>query len=67
MRLASYNTAYTAHFVRTNFGYAETSYMLGTLYEIMEEEHLVVQRRTIPLKRKRVYVWCDQSKIGEIL
>ena len=26
------NTAYTAHFVRPNFGYAETSYMLGTLY-----------------------------------
>ena len=27
----SNNTAYTAHFVRPNFGYAETSYMLGTL------------------------------------
>jgi len=24
----SYNTAYTAHFVRPNFGYAKTSYML---------------------------------------
>mgnify|MGYP001290561976 CR=1 FL=1 len=28
----SLNTAYTAHFVRQNFGFAETSYMLGTLY-----------------------------------
>ena len=28
------NTAYTAHFVRPNFGYAETSYMLETLYSI---------------------------------
>ena len=28
------NTAYTAHFVRPNFGFAETSYMLETLYEI---------------------------------
>jgi hypothetical protein len=28
------NIAYTAHFVRLNFGYAETSYMLGTLYEM---------------------------------
>lgn len=26
------NTAYKAKFVRPNFGYAETSYMLGTLY-----------------------------------
>ena len=30
----AYNTAYTAHFVRPNFGFAETSYMLGTLYKI---------------------------------
>jgi len=29
------NTAYTAHFVRPNFGYAETSYMLETLYDIL--------------------------------
>jgi hypothetical protein len=29
----AYNTAYTAHFVRPNFGFAETSYMLGTLDE----------------------------------
>ena len=28
------NTAYTAHFVRPNFGFAETSHMLGPLYEI---------------------------------
>jgi hypothetical protein len=28
------NTAYTAHFVRPNFGYAETSYTLGTLSEM---------------------------------
>jgi len=28
------NTAYTAHFVRLNFGFAETSYMLETLYAI---------------------------------
>ena len=28
------STAYTAHFVRPNFGFAETSSMLGTLYEI---------------------------------
>lgn len=28
------NTAYTAHFVRLNYGFAETSYMLGTLGEI---------------------------------
>jgi len=25
------NTAYTAHFVRPNFGFTETSYMLGTV------------------------------------
>jgi len=31
------NTAYTAHFVRPNFGYAESSYMLGTLYEMAAE------------------------------
>jgi hypothetical protein len=30
----SSNTAYTTHFVRSNFGYAETSYMMETLYEI---------------------------------
>lgn len=29
--LTAYNTAYTAQFVRTNFGFAETSYMLGTV------------------------------------
>ena len=34
MGRASYNTAYTAHFVRPNFGFAETSYMLETLCEI---------------------------------
>lgn len=28
------NTAYTAHYVRPNFGFAETSYMLETLDEI---------------------------------
>ena len=28
------NTAYTAHSVRPNFGFAKTSYMLETLYEI---------------------------------
>ena len=28
------NTAYTAHFIRPNFGFAETSYMPGTLGEI---------------------------------
>ena len=28
------NTAYAAHFVRPNFGYAETSYMLIPLSEI---------------------------------
>jgi len=28
------NTAYTAHFVRPNIGYAETSYMLEMLYAI---------------------------------
>jgi hypothetical protein len=33
MGATSDNTAYTAHFVRPNFGYAETSYMLGTLGE----------------------------------
>jgi hypothetical protein len=27
----AYNTAYMAHFVRPNFGFAETSYMLETL------------------------------------
>jgi len=40
---SSDNTAYTAHFVRPNFGYAETSYMLGTLGDIAkigcENEH----------------------------
>jgi len=25
------NTAYTAHSIRPNFGFAETSYILGTL------------------------------------
>jgi len=39
------NTAYTAHSVRPNFGYAETSYMLGTLYAITEEERLMAQRK----------------------
>ena len=34
MEAASDNTAYTAHFVRPNFGYAETSYMLEMLGEI---------------------------------
>jgi hypothetical protein len=29
------NTAYTAHFVRQNFGFAETSYILGTLGDIL--------------------------------
>lgn len=32
IRPAAYNTTYTAHFVRQNFGYAETSYMLEPLY-----------------------------------
>jgi len=32
------NTAYTAHFVRTNFGYAETSYILETLSEMFKKE-----------------------------
>jgi hypothetical protein len=35
----SYNTAYTAYFVRPNFGYAETSYMLETLTE--DREYIV--------------------------
>ncbi|MCK4543741.1 MAG: hypothetical protein KAU17_16030, partial [Spirochaetales bacterium] len=39
MRLASYNTAYAAHFVRPNFGFAETSYMLGTLKMKMIKTH----------------------------
>jgi hypothetical protein len=30
----SLNTAYTAHSVRPNFGYAETSYMVVQLYKI---------------------------------
>jgi hypothetical protein len=30
----SLNTAYTAHFARQNFGYAETSYTLETLGEM---------------------------------
>lgn len=30
----SLNTTYTAHFVRPNFGFAETSYMLEPLYAI---------------------------------
>jgi len=29
------NTAYTAHYVRPNFGFAETSYMLRTLGETL--------------------------------
>jgi len=33
--LHSPNTAYTAHFVRPNFGFVETSYMLGTLDELV--------------------------------
>ena len=36
MWVTSPNTAYTAHFVRSNFGYAETSYMLETLYAIQK-------------------------------
>ena len=32
------NTAYTAHFVHPNFGFAETSYMLETLYEMAVEK-----------------------------
>jgi len=35
MHNTSPNTAYTAHFVRQNFGYAETSYMLDTLGDIL--------------------------------
>ena len=38
---------------------AKTSHTRQPLYAIMEEEHLVVRRRTIPLKRKREYVWCN--------
>ena len=34
MGATSNNTAHTVHFVYPNFGYAETSYMLGTLYAI---------------------------------
>lgn len=30
----AYNTAYTAHFIFLNFGYAETSYMLEPLSEM---------------------------------
>ena len=33
----AYNTAYMAHFVRPNFGEAETSYMLETLSEIADK------------------------------
>jgi len=33
-RATSDNTAYTARFVRPNFGFAETSYMLETLDDI---------------------------------
>jgi len=35
----SYNTAYTAHSVRSNFGFAETSYMLGTLSAICTKQY----------------------------
>ncbi len=31
----AHNTAYTVHFVRSNFGFAETSYMLETLYYML--------------------------------
>ena len=34
MKVALPNTAYTAHFVRSNFSYAETSYMLARLGDI---------------------------------
>jgi hypothetical protein len=36
----AYNTAYTAHFVRPNFGFAETSYMLGTLSAMPQEDEI---------------------------
>lgn len=32
--LGSPNTTYTAHFIRPNFNYAKTSYMLGILGKI---------------------------------
>ena len=37
LRATADNTAYTAHFVRPNFGYAETSYMLKTLSAMGDE------------------------------
>jgi len=37
VRESSDNTAYTAHFVRPNFGFAETSYMLETLGNILHK------------------------------
>jgi len=48
----SANTAYTAHFVRLNFGFAETSYMLETLCTIMEEERLIAKRKAISFQKK---------------
>jgi len=35
------NTAYTAHFVRPNFGFAETSYMLETLSDKLFNEAMI--------------------------
>jgi len=35
LAVSSHNTAYMAHFVRPNFGFAETSYMLWPLYAIL--------------------------------
>jgi hypothetical protein len=34
----SANTAYMTHFVRSNFGFTETSYMLETLGAITQKE-----------------------------
>ena len=58
----AYNTAYTAHFVRPNFGYAETSYMPDYVkYELMEEQFLIpvqncqanfVPSQNLPKKRR---------------
>lgn len=41
MKKPADNTACTAHLVRLNFGFAETSYMMETLGDILSQKGVV--------------------------
>jgi hypothetical protein len=55
---ASPNTTYTAHFVRLNFGFAETSYMLGTFSEIVSKR----QGEGMCISKNVIKKWLDMKK-----